>query len=192
MTNPLANRRLVMLVRHAEKPGVDGKPSGVTIDGLPDSESLTPRGWQRAGALVGLFASDSIAGRQAILPVPTHLFASQVGPQSSSRRPLETLQPLGERLGLSVDTRFLKEELGQLARAVRGIDGVVLISWEHHLIPSISNMIVGNTTTVPQIWPDDRFDLVWLIDCSVPGQPPEFRQVPELLLSGDQASVISA
>ena len=40
---------IVMLLRHAEKPLGDGPPRGVTIDGTPDLESLTPRGWQRGG-----------------------------------------------------------------------------------------------------------------------------------------------
>ena len=182
---------IAMIIRHAEKPAGGGAPKGVSADGLPDPESLTPRGWQRAGALVGLFSPDPADQREPRLPTPTHLFASQVGPQSSSRRPLETLEPLSERLGLTIDARFLKEELGQLAQAVRGTDGVALISWEHHLIPSIANMLVGDTRTVPQIWPDDRFDVVWVIDLPAPGKPAGFRQVPELLLSGDQATPIA-
>ena len=103
---------VVMIIRHAEKPAAGGTPKGVSADGLTDPESLTPRGWQRAGALVGLFVGDSSGRQNPRLPTPSHLFASQVGPQSSSRRPLETLQPLAERLGVTIDSRFLKEELG--------------------------------------------------------------------------------
>jgi hypothetical protein len=178
---------LVMLIRHAEKP-VAGQDHGVDALGSPDPESLTPRGWQRAGALVGLFDPDRADSRTAALPTPTHLFASKVGPQSSSKRPVETLQPLSERLGIVTDTSHLKEELGQLVQDVRAIDGVVLISWEHHLIPSIANGLMGNSS-VPQIWPDDRFDLVWLIDLRRSGETPDFRQVPQLLLYGDLASL---
>ena len=43
----------IMVIRHAEKP--DGSV-GVMPDGSADPEALTPTGWQRAGALVGLFA----------------------------------------------------------------------------------------------------------------------------------------
>jgi len=182
---------LIMMIRHAEKPIPGGTSLGVSVDGAPDPESLTPRGWQRAGALVGLFMADASAGRRSSLPTPTRLFASQVSPGSSSRRPLETIQPLGERMGLTIDTRFRKEELGQLAHAVRGIDGVILICWEHHLIPSLADMLIGDTTSAPQIWPDDRFDIVWLIDLRVPAERAGFRQVPQLLLSGDQGSDIS-
>jgi broad specificity phosphatase PhoE len=179
---------LVMLIRHGEKAVPDG-PQGVNIDGASDQESLTPRGWQRAGALVNLFVPRP-PHTTAQLPTPTHLFASQVGPNSSSKRPLETIQPLSERLNIVIDTSHLKEELGQLAQTVRAIDGVVLVSWEHHLIPSIAVLLAGNATNVPQIWPDDRFDLVWLVDLRGPTGPPSFSQIPELLLGGDSKLVI--
>jgi len=102
---------------------------------------------------------------------------------------LQTLQPLGERLDVGPDATLLKEELGKLVQTVHSIDGVVLISWEHHLIPSIANGLLGDATTVPQIWPDDRFDLVWVIDLTEPGKS-TFRQVPQMLLHGDHESVI--
>ncbi len=131
---------VVMLVRHAEKPLSDGPPHGVTVDGILDPESLTPRGWQRAGALVGPFVADPSEDRSPRLPTPTHLFASQVGPQSSSARPRETLVPLGERLGLAVDARFRKKDLAALVQAVEAVDGIVLVAWEHRLIPSLASI----------------------------------------------------
>jgi broad specificity phosphatase PhoE len=175
-----------MLLRHAEKPLGEDPPHGVTIDGTQDPESLTPRGWQRAGALVGLFVPDPSDTRSPRLPTPTHLFASQVGPQSSSERPRETLLPLAERLGLAVDRRFRKQELAALAQAVEGIDGIVLIAWEHHLIPSLATMLAGDVSKVPQVWPDDRYDVVWVVDDVGPGEGRVLRQVPEMLLAGDQ------
>jgi hypothetical protein len=181
-----------MLLRHAEKPLGDGPPHGVTIDGTLDPESLTPRGWQRAGAMVGLFVPGgpgdpgSTAPR---LPTPTHLFASQIG-GGSSQRPRETLLPLGERLGREVDSHFRKEDVGQLVGAVRAIDGVVLIAWEHHLIPSIANLLAGDASRVPQIWPDDRFDLVWVFGGASPAGGREFREVPQMLLAGDLPTTI--
>jgi hypothetical protein len=183
--------KVIMVLRHAEKPLGDGPPHGVTIDGLPDAESLTPRGWQRAGALVGLFVPDRADGRSPRLPTPTHLFASQVGLGSSSQRPRETLVPLGERLGLAVDGRFRKDEVGELARAVQAIEGVVLIAWEHHLIPSIANVLMGDASSVPQIWPDARYDLVWVFEDTGPGGGRAFRWIPEMLLAGDHPGPIA-
>jgi hypothetical protein len=49
---------VVMIIRHAEKPLTPDPPHGVSIDGLADPDSQTPRGWQRAGALVGLFSGE--------------------------------------------------------------------------------------------------------------------------------------
>jgi hypothetical protein len=179
-----------MIIRHAEKAVPGGTASGVNADGLPDPGSLIPRGWERAGALISLFVRNSLSHSDPPLPSPTYLVASHVEPQSGSRRAVDTLQPLSERLGLAIDSRFAKGDLAQVSQAVREMDGVVLICWEHHLIPSLAGMLIGDTTTAPSIWPDDRFDVVWLIDLPVPGKP-TFRQVPELLLGGDLATVIS-
>ncbi len=181
---------VVMLIRHAEKPLGVGPPHGATVDGAPDPESLTPRGWQRAGALVGLLVPDPSAGRDPKLPTPTHLFASQIGGGSSSKRPRETLLPLGERLGLVVDSRFPKEQVGELVGAVRAIDGVALIAWEHQLIPSIANMFAADTSRVPPIWADDRYDLVWVFESMGQGGRFEFHEVPQMLLAGDQSTSI--
>jgi broad specificity phosphatase PhoE len=182
-----------MLIRHAEKPVVGGPTHGVTVEGEIDAESLTPRGWQRAGALVGLFVPDPSADRGTKLPTPTHLVASQVGPQSSSARPIETLLPLSERLGLAVDSRFAKEELGQMVQAIEAIDGIVLVAWEHHLIPAIATMLAGNASGVPQVWPDDRYDVVWVLEALGHKQADRsLRQVPQMLLSGDQQTVIAS
>ena len=181
---------LVMLLRHAEKPLGDGPPHGVRLDGTQDPESLTPRGWQRAGALGGLFVADPSTGQVPRLTTPTHLFASQIGPQSSSERPRETLVPLGDRLGLTVDSRFRKEEVGELALAVREIDGVVLIAWEHHLIPSIATALMGGASSVPQTWPDERYDVVWVIEEADGAR--RLRQVPQLVLAGDRPETIEA
>ena len=181
---------MVMLLRHAEKPLGDGPPHGVTIDGVMDPESLTPRGWQRAGALVGLFVPDRSGSGAPTLPTPTHLFASQIGGSEHSQRTRETLLPLSDRIGLVVDSRFPKEAVGELVRAVRTIDGMVLIAWEHHLIPSIANLLAQDAWRVPQIWPDDRYDLVWVFESTGEGGGTGFREVPEMLLAGDRPTPI--
>jgi hypothetical protein len=178
-----------MLLRHAEKPLGAGPPHGVTVDGDGDPESLTPRGWQRAGALVGLFVGDQADPPR--LPTPQHLIASQIGPQSLSKRPRETLVPLSELLGLPVDGELQKEQIDELEQAIRRVEGVVLVAWEHHLIPSVAERLARDRSTVPQTWPDDRYDVVWLLEQSVEGAGFELRQVPERLLAGDRAEVIA-
>ena len=184
MESETAMADTVMLIRHAEKPLGDGPPFGVTDQGVADRESLTPRGWQRAGALVGYFGDRRNPGPSG-LPVPTRLFASQIGPQSSSRRPHETLQPLADRLGQTIDTGVLKADIARLAAAILATEGVVLVSWEHRLIPSIALALTGQSHLAPDTWPDDRYDLVWVFERTTDTDPFTFRQVRQGLLAGD-------
>ena len=181
----------IAFVRHAEKQPGDGPPHGVLVDGTPDPDSLIPRGWQRAGALVGLFVPRSVESGPALLPTPSRLFASEVGPHSHSRRPLETLTPLSDRLGLPLDEPFVQDELDQLVAAIRGCDGHVLVAWEHKRIPLIANQLVGDSASVPQVWPDERFDVVWVFEPDPSTGRFRLRQVPQLLLAGDLAEPIS-
>jgi hypothetical protein len=175
---------VVLLIRHAEKPIVGGPPFGVTDAGVVDPESLTPRGWQRAGALVRWFG-DRSGGTISGLPVPTHLLASRVAPGSSSRRPQQTLLPLAESLGLTVDATIPKPDIARLAAAILAIDGVVLVSWEHHLIPSLAATLTGQPSLTPASWPDDRFDVVWVLERAAAAEPFQFRQVLQRVLAGD-------
>ena len=184
--------RSVSLLRHAEKQIGGVPPQGVSLDGTPDPESLTPRGWQRAGAIVGLFVPRPAPSGNAVdLPTPTHLFASEIGPHSQSRRPIETLQPLAERLGLQIGERFLQDDLDGLVSAILACDGDVLVAWEHKRIPLIANRLVSDQSSVPQVWPDDRYDVIWTLEPQG-GQPGlRLRQVPQLLLAGDRADPIA-
>ena len=181
----------ISLIRHAEKQLGDGPPYGVSADGRPDPESLTPRGWQRAGALAGLFAPRADRHGPALLPTPTHRFASEVGPHSRSRRPLETLLPLSERLGLTLEEPVLRDDLDRLVEVILACDGDVLVAWEHERLPLIANRLVGDQSSVPQLWPDDRFDLVWVFEPGPTGGGWRLRQVPQLLLAGDRAEPIA-
>jgi hypothetical protein len=179
----------ISIIRHAEKQLGDASPQGISIDGTADPGSLTPRGWQRSGALISLFVAGP--GSSAPLPTPSRLFASELGPHSHSRRPIETLLPLSERLGVTLDEPFLQDELDQLVAALRACDGHVLVAWEHKRVPLIANQLVGTTSGVPQSWPDDRFDLVWVLEPVTGGPTYRLRQVPQLLLAGDRAEPIA-
>ena len=124
-----------------------------------------------------------------MLPTPTHLFASEVGPHSHSRRPAETLRPISERLRLRIAEPVLQDALDELVTAIQACDGHVLVAWEHKRIPLIVDRLLGGGSTTPQIWPDDRFDLVWLLESDGTGRL-SLRQVPQLLLAGDRADPI--
>jgi hypothetical protein len=71
--------------------------------------------------------------------------------------------------------------------------GVVLICWEHDHIPSLaSSLPTVSGTAIPQQWPGDRFDVIWVFTL-VPGAAGpvySFTQIPQQLLSGDADTVI--
>jgi hypothetical protein len=194
----------VMLIRHGEKPTVKHQPPyGVTIDGEGDWESLTVFGWQRAGALANLFAP---CRGEAVAPLvaPEVIYASKprdpgMAPSdddaSKSKRPLQTIMALATKLGISPNLAFGKGDEASLASDTISQDKVVLISWQHEKIQDIVGHLVGDKSVQPGIpavkWPDDRFDLVWVLDPPAPGTGAWiFTQVPQLLLPGDQKTTI--
>jgi len=172
----------IMLVRHAEKP--EGKAAGVSAEGKQNEEELIVRGWQRSGGLVRLFAPRDGKFVDPHLAQPKTIFASGVGKHSNSLRPQHTVLELATVLRLTLQTKYLKGDEADLAKAAVAANGPVLIAWEHEAIPGIVNTIVGNSSTCPQKWPDSRFDVVWVLDAK-PGGGWNFSQVPQLLLSGD-------
>jgi len=174
----------VMLIRHAEKPTLD--VAGVAPNGTPDAESLTPRGWQRSGALVRFFNPVTPMPDTSPIATPGTVFAAGVGEGSKSQRSLQTVDALAQSLqplGVPFKTGYLKDDVDAMVQNVLGCQGVVLIAWEHKLIPSIVTVLSNNAIT-PAPWPGERFDMVWVLDAA--GGEWTFNQVPQRLLPGDQ------
>ncbi|MCM0082430.1 hypothetical protein L4X63_12600 [Geomonas sp. Red32] len=93
----------IMLIRHAEKPAGEGPPYGVDGEGNREEDSITPLGWQRAGALVVLFAPAHGALQGPGLSPPQYLFACGKEKERTRLRPLQTVVPLAKRLLLGGD-----------------------------------------------------------------------------------------
>lgn len=185
------NAPKIMLIRHAEKPAKDPPPHGVDTDGDHDSEALTVRGWQRAGALAVLLAPSAGPLQNVALATPRFVFASKLDKDNGSDRPQQTVAPLIDKLGKAVRVNFefgIGEESDLAARAM-ACDGPVLISWAHGEIPDIVQGLALSKKTaamVPEEWPDERFDLVWVFDLDPTAKNYQFSQQPQLLLSGDK------
>lgn len=178
----------IMLIRHSERPSADKKFRGVSLDGRKNKESLTVRGWQRAGALVRFFAPLDDHFVHPALARPKSLFACKAGPPAPSLRPQHTLLPLAELLEVELDVDYYEGEEAALVGKVRASPGPALIAWKHPTIHIIANAILGDATTAPQSWPFERVDLVWVFDRRDGAWT--FTQVPQLLLAGDSAEVI--
>lgn len=178
-----------MVVRHAEKPDRDKEPYGVTRKGLRDKESLQVRGWQRAGALIGLFAPPN----GQVLPSlakPRFLYASKPLRRHGSKRPFQTLVPLGDKLGIEINTCFPRYDLKALLEEVYSLRGEVLICWQREYIPALGSLIMESLSSVPSDWPEDRYDMVWVFDLDHATNKYRFKQIPQKLLSGDVATPI--
>ena len=177
----------IMVIRHAERPN---GAQGVMPDGTPNPEALTAIGWQRADALVGLFAPPGGHFTDPHLRTPQAIYASGIAHHSDSLRPQQTVTPLAEKLGLRLNTDFPKGDEAALVRAATTIGGVVLIAWEHEAIPEIAQLVLGGNQGIPQHWPGNRFDLVWVFDRPDQSGMWSFAQVPQRLLPGDSADPI--
>jgi hypothetical protein len=196
----------IYIIRHGEKPA-DPEPSGhgkapnapfgVDLAGNQSPHSLVPRGWQRAGGLVALFApagGGSIAG----LRTPTVLLSPAHGSQSKTagHRTYQTIEGLGGRLGIEIDSTFGEGHESKLAASVvSDYSGVVLICWEHHLIPAIASALpVVREAAIPRAWPGHRYDVVWTFTLVPDAATTQyaFGQIPQLLLSGDSETVFPA
>lgn len=186
----MSNSTLI-LMRHAEKPDAVTGSQGVDELGHHDPQALSVRGWQRAGALVHLLAPTNVA--HAVLPRPTGLCAAAPSRQHPSRRPAMTLQPLASQLDLPIGCRA-DDEPAVVAQALLAQAGVILVSWRHDELPSLARALAMAAAApelvahIPPAWPDDRFDLLWLLDRR--GGVWRFRQQPQLLLAGDVADTI--
>ena len=189
MSERLRRATRIMVIRHAEKPTNDAPVYGVTAEGKREKECLTVRGWQRAGALAHFFAPAHRSFPHPVLTVPHFLYASKPTKREGSRRPMETLVPLAEKLDLKINTEYRKVDTAEMVDEVLSKTGVVLICWQYEFIPKIANFILGDRTTAPQEWPDDRFDLVWVFDGDSSGRY-QFIQVPQCLLVGDRTTPV--
>jgi len=179
----------IMVIRHAEKPNEDGSVQGVDSNGNTNPQALSVLGWQRAGALVGLFTGLAREGAEHI-ETPEFLFAPRPTEQAPSERALQTLQPLAGFIGKTVSTQFRKGQETELVAHVAQLPGAVLVAWEHKAIPDLGNALMGGPNETPQSWPEDRFDLVWVFERAESDASWRFFQVPEQLLSGDRSEPI--
>jgi len=161
----------IIIIRHAEKPAV--------------GNNLSPRGEERAKALVGFFKTNPAVTR---FGTPAAIYAMTPKTDGKDARPLETVVPLAKSLGLAVNTNIPKADVAGLAKAVMrdpaGAGKMVLIAWEHHLIPAIAKAF--GLTSAPETWPDDVFDRAWIINFDG-GKPVSLQNVPQHLLPGDSA-----
>ncbi len=180
----------IMILRHGEKPDKGDSVHGVDQEGEHDKDDLSPKGWQRSGALIRFFNPVNGQFSNAVLARPNVIFAASPEGHVKSLRSQNTVRALADSLELRLNLKHTKGEEKALVKDALAQDGVVLIAWEHNAILDIANLILDNETTSPQKWPDSRFDLVWVLDQQAPTGGWKFTQVPQLLLPDDSPHIL--
>lgn len=166
----LAAPAQVIIIRHGEKPA--------------RGNELNKQGWQRARALVDVFKNNpqfnSFGPAVAI-------YAQKPKDSQGSLRPIQTVTPLAQSLGLTVDSYFLRTQQEQLANDIlhdhRYDDRMLVICWEHNAIPGI--VAAFGYMDGPSQWDgDDVYDRAWVLNFSG-DQVVSFANLPEQALPGD-------
>ena len=162
MTRP----RTLLMIRHGEKPSNHHR--GVDEHGKDDPNGLVPRGWQRAGALIALFAPNGVTLNSG-LPSPGALVTPKYA--EPVHRPYLTLLPLSQRLQVMIQSdHAVDEHPRKIVNSLLAMQtSVVLVCWEHNHLVNIASAMAGtvpitNPGDVPTSWPDDQFDVIWRFD----------------------------
>lgn len=189
--NPPASEDItVMIIRHGEKP--DSKHKGYTDISYQheDEHSLTANGWVRARDLpTDVFGLPNGTPR-AGLTVPNVVIAAD-GDEAGERMK-QTVSYLCFALGIMPLLTWDKGQEKALATALKTMVGkTVVVCWEHGNIPDITKNMGTISPKPPSSWPDDRFDVVFVLKSKDAGKTWAFSQVLEAIgLPGEKKTVI--
>ncbi|KAJ5771706.1 hypothetical protein N7520_002235 [Penicillium odoratum] len=153
---------IVYLIRHGEKPS-------------NGSDGLSAAGHERAQCLTNVFNSSSIynighimaetpkSGMHSILVrlgIDTGSDTNSAILDGSRARPYDTVEPLAEELGLTVDTSCGKTDYSCVKDVVDAYtgDGNILICWEHDALTNIVEELGDDDA--PD-YPDDSYNIIW-------------------------------
>lgn len=183
MTQP----HTLLMIRHGEKPS--NSDLGVDEQGNASADGLIPKGWQRAGALVTLFAPNRTT-LNSTLPLPGALVTPQY--PSPVHRPNLTLLPLSQRLGVTILSEYaVDDDPTKIVSSLLALESaIVLVCWEHdhlvNIVAALGSIVpVANRGDVPTSWPDDRFDVIWRFDLDEQTEKWTFGSLDQQLLAGD-------
>ncbi len=161
----------VVVLRHAEKPED------------PEALHLSPRGEERAKALVAFFTKDEKVTR---FGKPVALYATRMTRRGRGQRPRETLLPTSRELGVAVQTPYESEHYEQLARDIlrnpHYKDKTVVICWVHEYLPELAAAL--GVHPEPPKWKSSVYDKAYIISYS--GGKAKLEMVNQKVLPGDR------
>jgi hypothetical protein len=159
----------VILIRHGEKPG-------------HGNDDLSQQGWERAAALVPYFK-----GRPEVLDfkTPAAIYAQSPKKEGSSLRPLHTVQGLAQALNLDVVQKYTRDDFQPMVDEIlanpKYKGRMVLICWEHHVIPKIARALGAKD---PPGFEDDVYDRTWVLTFKDTGKV-ALKVLPQRLMFDD-------
>lgn len=130
----------VYLIRHGEKPA-------------DDSNGLSAAGVERSQCLPKVFGTASAYNIGYIM-------AQTYEEDGSRKRPYDTVKPLADSLGLTVDIGCDRDDPDCVQKRVENYNGKgnILICWEHKKLTDIVKAL--GDKDAPK-YPSDHFDLIW-------------------------------
>jgi len=149
---------ILYLIRHGEKP--PKLPNGEDADGL------STKGVERAQGLRQVFGKNSQYNIGYIV-------AEHPKSDGSRSRPYETIHPLAEDLGLTINSSIDRDDVEAAAKAAKAWEGPgnVLVCWEHGELAKIAEAM-GVKKFAKDVdvehhhkieYPGDRFDIIWTV-----------------------------
>jgi hypothetical protein len=97
---------------------------------------------------------------------------------------MHTAAPLAAALGIELNHEYAEGEEDALVAAALAAPSPVLIVWHHGCISRLAKKFVGEKAGCPGDWPEDRFDVVWILERDA-RHCWTFNQVAQCLLPGD-------
>ncbi len=162
----------IIVIRHGEKPDT--------------GNDLDPQGQQRAQALVGFFENTPAVTQYG---TPEAIYAMAPSDDDGSLRPIQTVTPLAQNLGKTLNTAFNKKQGADMIQDVlkKFKGGMVLVCWEHKAIPGLAQDL--GYDAAPAKWKGKDFYSVWIFNLdTATGKVTSFSTMSEHVLPGDPAN----
>ncbi|HSW87057.1 MAG TPA: hemophore-related protein [Rhabdochlamydiaceae bacterium] len=163
----------VILIRHGEKPA--------------HGNYLNAKGWKRASALIDYFQNNP---EVLNFGIPYAIFAAKPCHEDPCHREMQTISSLAQTIGTPILSTLCAKETAELAQFVLNnpkYEGkMVLICWDHYFMDQLSFDL--GVHPKPPAYPDDRFDLTYIITYHDP-ESPTLCVWPQQLLEGDLPTV---
>jgi len=135
---------VILIIRHAEKPD--------------EGYGLSGDGEAQAKGYVNYFKNFTVDGQPLKLD---YLFAA--GDSKKNHCPRLTIEPLGEALGIAIDSRFKDRQFQELVDEIHARPhGNILICWHHGEIPQLIQALGADSSQLfPKAkWPGSVYHLV--------------------------------